>query len=116
MKHFNITAIALVATVLALLPLSLSCSSSSGADIYLEGVSIGSLSSGGKPISGLPVQGVNIVIKAKTTKVLVSQSDGKTTITLQPSGAVITSSADGISFTGIEADQIEIKWNTTTAK
>jgi len=115
MKHFNITAIALIATVIALLPLSLSCSSS-GADIYLEGVSIGSLSSGGKPISGLPVENVNIVLKAKTTRVLVSQSEGKTTITLQPSGAVITSSADGISFTGIEADQIEIKWNTTTAK
>lgn len=116
MKHFNITAIALIATVLALLPASLSCSSSSGADIYLEGVSIGSLSSGGKPISGLPVQGVNIVIKAKTTKVLVSQSGGMTTIRLQPSNAVITSSSDGISFTGLEPDQIEIKWDPATTK
>jgi len=115
MKHFNISLIALFAAVIALLPISLSCSSS-GADIYLEGVSIGSLTSGGKPVSGLPVDDVNIVLKAKTTKVLVSQADGKTTITLQPSGAVITSSVDGISFTGVEPDQIEIKWNSTTKK
>ncbi len=115
MKHFNIRMIALFAAVIALLPMSLSCSSS-GADIYLEGVSIGSISSGGKPVSGLPVDNVNIVIKAKTTKVLVSQSGGLTNITLQPSGAVITSSAAGISFTGVEPDQIEIKWNSTTKK
>ncbi|MDD5648725.1 MAG: hypothetical protein PHY03_07305 [Dehalococcoidia bacterium] len=116
MKHVKTSVVAMAVAALIMLPLSLSCSSSSGADIYLEDVSIGSLSSGGKPISGLPVQGVNIVIKAKTTKVMVSQSGGTTTITLQPSGAVITSSSDGISFTGIEADQIEIKWNTTTTK
>ncbi len=116
MKHCNVSMIALTAAVFLLMPVALSCSTSSGADIYLEGVSIGSLSSGGKPISGLPVDDVNIVIKAKTTKVLVSQSSGLTTITLQPSGAVITSSAAGISFTGVEPDQIEIKWNSTTKK
>jgi hypothetical protein len=115
MKHTRVNIVAVAIAVLILLPASLACSSG-GADIYLEGVSIGSLSSGGKPISGLPVDNVNIVIKAKTTKVVVSQADGKTNITLQPSGAVITSSVDGISFTGVEPDQIEIKWNSTTKK
>jgi hypothetical protein len=116
MKRLKANLVAIAVIVLVLLPVSLSCSSSSGADIYLEGVSIGSLSSGGKPISGLPVKDVNIVLKAKTTKVLVSQSGGITTIRLQPSGAVITSGAEGITFSGLDPEQIELKWNSTTTK
>ena len=116
MKHVNVTMIAFTAVVLALLPMSLSCSNSSGADVYLEGVSLGSVSAEGKPITGLPTQNVNIVLKTNANKIVVSQSGGKTTIKLQPSGAVITSSVDGISFTGIESDQVEIKWDKVTTK
>lgn len=116
MKHTSVTMIAFAAVFLALIPVSLSCSSSSGADIYLEGVSIGSVSAEGKPVTGLPTQNVNIVLKANANKILISQSGGKTTIKLQPSGAVITSGPDGISFTGIESDQVEIKWDKVTTK
>jgi hypothetical protein len=91
------------------------CGNYGGADVYLEGVNIGSVSQEGKPVTGLPTQNVNIVLKTNASKVMVSQSGGKTTIKLQPSGAVITSGADGISFTGVEPDQVEIKWNSTTA-
>ncbi|MCX6005137.1 MAG: hypothetical protein NT082_05640 [Chloroflexi bacterium] len=100
---------------LAFLPLlSAGCSSASGADVYLEGASIGSVSIEGKPVTGLPSQNVNIVLKTGANKVMVSQSGGKTTIKLMPSGAVITSGADGISFTGVESNQIELKWEKTS--
>jgi ABC-type enterochelin transport system substrate-binding protein len=85
---------------------------SAGSDVYLENVSIGNVMVEGKPVTGLPTQTVNIVIKAGAEKILISQSNGKTIIKLQPSGAVITSSNEGISFTGVKPDQVEIKWNT----
>jgi hypothetical protein len=116
MKQVNVTIIAFAAVVLTLLPVSLSCSTSGGADIYLEGVSIGSVSIEGKPVTGLPTQSVNIVLKTNANKVVVSQSGGKTTIKLPPSSAVITSGPDGISFTGIQPDQVEFKWDKVTAK
>jgi len=116
MKLLNTTAAAFAVAVLALLPMSLSCSNYGGADIYLEGVNIGSVSVEGKPITGLPSQSVNIVLKTNANKVVVSQSGGKTTIKLLPSTAVITSGPDGISFTGVDADQVEFKWDKATAK
>lgn len=91
------------------------CGSYGGADVYLEGVSIGSVSVEGKPVTGLPTQNVNIVLKTNASKVMVSQSGGKTTIKLQPSGAVITSGADGIAFTGVESSQVELQWDKAAA-
>ena len=107
--------IALSIAVFALLLACLACGSYSGADVYLEGVSIGSVSVEGKPVTGLPTQNVNIVLKTNASKVMVSQSGGKTTIKLQPSNAVITSGPDGLSFTGVEPEQVEIKWEKTAA-
>ena len=105
--------VALTSAILLLLS-GTSCGNYGGADVYLEGVSIGSVSLEGKPVTGLPTQNVNIVLKTNSSKVMVSQSGGKTIIKLQPSNAVITSGPDGISFTGVESDQVEIKWEKTT--
>jgi len=116
MKLLNTTTAAFAIAVLALLPVSISCSNYGGVDIYLEGVNIGSVSVEGKPITGLPSQNVNIVLKTNANKVMVSQSGGKTTIKLPPSSAVITSGPDGISFTGVEPDQVEFQWEKVTAK
>jgi len=105
----------IVFLALAALPLvGLGCGSYGGADVYLEGVNIGSVSMEGKPVTGLPTQNVNIVLKTNASKVSVSKSGGITTIKLQPSGAVITSGADGISFSNVESSQVEIKWEKTT--
>ncbi|MBN1376314.1 MAG: hypothetical protein JXA01_09175 [Dehalococcoidia bacterium] len=100
----------ITAALFTLLAASAGCSS--GADIYLQNISVGSFSADGKPVTGLPSQKANIVLKTSATKILVNQSGGKTIITLQPSGAVITSSSEGLSFTGVEEDQVEIKWTT----
>jgi hypothetical protein len=100
----------LTAAAFCLLLAGIGCGSYGGADVYLENVNIGSVSVEGKPVTGLPTQNVNIVLKTGANKVLVSQSGGKTTIKLQPSGAVITSGSDGLSFTGIDSSQVEIQW------
>lgn len=114
--HYKQATLAALTTALFLLLLAgTACGNYGGADVYLEGVSIGSVSVEGKPVTGLPTQNVNIVLKTNASKVVVSQSGGMTTIKLQPSGAVITSGPDGISFTGVEPSQIEIQWNNTTA-
>jgi len=112
MKFIPICKIIMIAAIIALLFTGAGCGSYGGADVYLENISMGSLSVEGKPVTGLPTQKVNIVLKTGANKVLVSQSGGKTIIKLQPSGAVITSSPDGLSFTGVQADQVEIKWTT----
>jgi hypothetical protein len=109
------TVVALTSAICLSLLAASACDSYSGADVYLEGVSIGSVSVEGKPVTGLPTQNVNIVLKTNASKVMVSQSGGKTTIKLQPSNAVITSGPDGISFTGVEPEQVEIKWEKTAA-
>ncbi len=107
----------ITALCITALPLTgLACGSVGGADVYLENVNIGTISMEGKPVSGLPTQNVNIVLKTGANKVYVSQSGGKTTIKLQPSGAVITSDATGVSFTGVEPDQVELKWEGVKSK
>lgn len=114
MKFMSLFRFAILIALFMLLGAGAGCGSYGGADVYLENVSIGSVSVEGKPVTGLPTQKVNIVLKTGANKILVSQSGGKTTIKLQPSNAVITSSNDGLSFTGVEPSQVEIKWDTTS--
>jgi hypothetical protein len=112
MRLSTIIRISIAASVLIVLAAAAGCGSYGGADVYLENISIGNVSVEGKPVTGLPTQKVSIVLKTDATKVLVSQSGGKTIIKLEPSGAVITSSSDGLSFTGVKSDQVEMKWAT----
>jgi hypothetical protein len=115
MNYKPATIIALTAALCIAVLAGAACGNYGGADVYLEGVSIGSVSMEGKPVTGLPTQNVNIVLKTNASKVMVSQSGGKTTIKLQPSNAVITSGADGIAFTGVESNQVEIQWDKAAA-
>ena len=85
-----------------------------GADIYIEGVSIGSFSMEGKPITGLPSQKVNLLLNVNANKITVSEADDKTTIKCSPSDATIVSGPDGITFTGVASDKIEIQWQQST--
>ena len=113
MNYKPATIIALTAALCLSLLAGAACGSYGGADVYLEGVSMGSVSVEGKSVTGLPTQNVNIVLKTNASKVIVSQSGGKTTIKLQPSNAVITSGPDGVSFTGVAPERVEIKWEKT---
>ncbi len=88
---------------------SLGCTSS-GADVYLENVTLGSVTVEGKPVTGLPSQTVNIVLKVDARQINISSSGGQTTIKLSPSNATIVTGPSGTSFTGVEPDQVQIQW------
>ena len=114
MKRALATKIALLMLLTAGLTATLGCDATThGADIYLEGVSTGTMSMGGKTISGLPSQKTNVVLKLSASKVNIRTSDEETIIELSPSGASIVIGPDGISVDGVEPDQIEIEWQTT---
>jgi hypothetical protein len=91
---------------------NLSCTTS-GANVYLEGVTIGSVTVEGKPVSGLPSQTVNIVLKVDAKQINISTAGGQTTIKLSPSNATIVSGPNGTSFTGVKPEQVEIQWPGT---
>ncbi|MBN2462399.1 MAG: hypothetical protein JXB43_02225 [Dehalococcoidia bacterium] len=114
MKKNLFTVFALAALVTLGLIANLGCGSTGCADVYLEGVTIGSMSFEGKPLSGLPSQKVDIVLNVNANRVTISTNGEDTTITLSPSSAVIVSSPNGITFTGVKPEQIEIKWQAAT--
>lgn len=116
MKYLLVRRYLVTIALIALPFLCLGCGSYGGADVYLENANIGSVAIEGKPVTGLPTQNVNIVLKTGASKVMVSQSGGNTIIKLQPSNAVITSGPNGISFTGVDSSQVEIQWQTTATK
>ncbi len=116
MKKYIVLAVAILALTAALAATAGCDSVRGGANIVLENVTIGSITMDGKPVTGMPAQTVNIVLKASTSTVKVSTSNGKTIMKLEPSGAVVTSGADGITFTGLTQDQVEIQWPTPAAK
>ncbi len=91
---------------------SLGCTSS-GADVYLENVTLGSVTIEGKPVTGLPSQTVNVVLKVHAKQINLSTSGGQTTIKLSPSDATIVTGPNGTSFTGVKPEQVQIQWPGT---
>jgi hypothetical protein len=110
------TVLALTVLVTLGLIANLGCGSTGCADVYLEGVTIGSMSVEGKPLGGLPSQKVDVVLNVNANRITISTNGEDTIIKLSPSGAVIVSSPSGITFTGVEPEQVEIKWQDTGKK
>jgi hypothetical protein len=118
MKKAFIIRLTLLVLMIATLIVALGCDDAlvrGGADVVLEGVSVGSVSMEGKPVSGLPSQKVNLVLKVATNQVVINNSGGKTTIKLNPSGATVVITPDGTTFTGVKSDQVIIQWQSETA-
>jgi hypothetical protein len=112
MKTNLVTVLALVTLLTLGLIASLGCGTT-GADVYLEGVSIGSVSVEGKPVSGLPSQKVNVILNVNANKITISTVGEDTTIKLSPSNATIVSGPNGISFNGVKPEQVQIKWQNS---
>jgi hypothetical protein len=113
MKTNMVAVLALTALFTLGLIANLGCGATGCADVYLEGVTIGSMSVEGKPLSGLPSQKVDVVLNVNANRITISTNGEDTIIKLSPSGAVIVSSPSGITFTGVESEQVEIKWQST---
>jgi hypothetical protein len=116
MKTNLVAVLALTVLVTLGLIANLGCGSTGCADVYLEGVTIGSMSVEGKPLGGLPSQKVDVVLNVNANRITISTNGEDTIIKLSPSGAVIVSSPSGITFTGVESKQVEIKWQDTGTK
>jgi hypothetical protein len=84
-----------------------------GTEIVLEGVSMGTLSMEGKPVQGLPAGKIDLVIKVPTNRVTITSTEDEMIVRLSPSDALITKGPDGLSITGVEPDEIEMRWQAS---
>jgi hypothetical protein len=118
MKTILAVKLVLLLLLTAILGASLaSCGSPRGTiEIWLEGVSMGNMSMEGKPISGLPSQKTNLVIKGNAREIHVSNEGGETVLRLLPSDAKIFIGPDGMSLEGFDPEQVEIRWETPENK
>ena len=113
MKTNLVTMLALAVLFMLGLIANLGCGATGCADVYLEGVTIGSVSVEGKPVTGLPSQKVDVVLNVNANRVTISTNGEETTIKLSPSGATIVIGPDGVNFTDVKPEQVEIKWQST---
>ena len=115
MKKALIIRITLLVLLIAGLASALGCDSMvrGGANVVLEGVSVGSISMEGKPVQGMPSQKVNVILKVATNDVRINTIGDRTTIKLNPSGAAVVIGPEGTTFTGVKSEQVEIQWQTT---
>jgi hypothetical protein len=83
-----------------------------GTEVVLEGISIGTLSMEGKPVQGLPAGKIDLVIKVPTNRVTITSTNDGVLIRLSPSDALITKGTDGLSITGVDPEDIEMRWQS----
>jgi hypothetical protein len=66
----------------------------------------------GKPVQGLPTGKIDLIIKVPTDRVTITSTEDGMIVRLSPSEALITKGANGLSITGVEPEDIEMKWQT----
>src|SRR3990170_4451645 len=79
-----------------------------GADIRLEGLTLGGVAMEGKPLTGLPSDKINLDLNVAAQTIKVRTSANGTILTLVPSGATITINGDSVSFKGLKPDQVKV--------
>ncbi len=103
--------ILLILLVLLVGLFNVGCGIGGGADIRLEGLSLGTVTMEGKPVTGLPSDQINLLLEVSAQSVLVRTSaNGTTTLTISPSGATIEIGVNGVSITGVNPEQIKVEW------
>jgi hypothetical protein len=108
--------VAILVFVMTLLGAGLGCDNlvRGGAEVWLEDIAVGEVTMDGKPIQGLPSSKICAVLKVSSNKVSIKSTSDGFIMTLSPSNAVITATANGLSITGVEADDIELQFQSTT--
>ena len=81
-----------------------------GTNINLEGLTLGTVTMDGKPITGLPSQKINLLLEVSAREVTVKYDADGTTLILSPSGATLEIKSSGILISGIEPEQVKIEW------
>ena len=86
---------------------SSSLSSVGGADLRLEGLTLGTVTMEGKPVEGIPSNAVNLLLDVSARTVVVSSTeDGGILLTAEPSEATVEITKDGISINGLDAKKL----------
>ena len=101
--------IAFIILLIITLAFSVGCALG-GANINLEGLTLGTVTMDGKPITGLPSQKINLVLKVSAREVTVKYDADGTTLILNPSGATLEIKSSGILISGIKSEQVEVEW------
>ena len=96
--------------LLAVALISLNGCGTVGANIRLEGLSLGAVTLDGKPLNGLPSDKINLQLDVAAQTVKVSFTPNGTVLTLVPSDATITVQGNSVSFKGLKPDQIKMEW------
>ena len=101
----------IIASILLVITLAFSVGCAlGGTDINLEGLTLGTVTMDGKPITGLPSQKINLLLKVSAREVTVKYDADGTTLILDPSGATLEIKSSGILISGMKSEQVEIKW------
>ena len=98
----------------AMLVLNTSCGVV-GANLRLEGLTLGGVAMEGKPLTGLPSDKINLVLNVAAQTVKVHTSGNGTTLTIVPSGATIQINGETVSFKGMKPDQVKVEWAVAPA-
>ena len=106
----SIVKVVLLGLLIAVLSFSISCDVIGGAKIYLEDMSVDTLSMEGKQIKGLPFAKMDIELKVSAKEIKVRPTIDGAEIILNPSGAILTITPDGVSISGIEPEQMKKKF------
>ena len=81
-----------------------------GANIRLEGISLGTITMNGKPVQGLPSDKIDLLLQVATKEITVKyDADGAVLISSQ-SGATVEIKAGSILISGIKSEQIKVEW------
>ncbi len=94
--------------------LATGCSSSlnniGGADLRLEGLSLGEVTMEGKTVEGIPSDKITLVLDAAARTVSVSSTEDGLLLTAEPSGATVEITKNGVSIKGLDSKSIKVEW------
>ncbi len=119
MKKSWLRFIPLVGLVGGLAVAAIGCGSSGlssvgGADLRLEGLTLGTVTMEGKPVEGIPSSAVNLLLDVSARTVVVSSTeDGGIILSAEPSGATVEITKDGVSIKGLDSENIKVEWQET---